>query len=840
MVILSENLQKTIDFIKEIVGNHSDVDIYNALKDSNMILDEATVKLLHQDTFHEVRKRRDKKKENSDDIDQVETRKRNDYIDQGPRFYFDRNGQQGRSAGRGISREFGVVQGNKVGQSYSGETKSSTQAPLSGMARRIYNVSSSHVASNNQRYSSSRNVHRSISGNDLRPKLALDFNYNSRKNLLGRNTSASFRAVGIYASSSDRVQLPYRDFRSRAAVGGIRRDIGVGSGGRQSSKSGLKQTHHQSVSNLNSVLRSNYAKESFTQLHTSSQRAQNPGMAVKSVMAISARNRFNNHSSYRYRQQAAVQRGWKPKTNPKPSFPSPGAIRSPMKSASHQPDTSKNVEKQTSELVDKLSKINIHDSQKVVIAQDIRAPENNCCQLTFGSFRPESKSTDASAPAFKWADVVEEADGVESVDASPSNNQVNALVDQVQNSASSSLSGVPTENSLPDNNNSVGGWNIGNYTDMNLGHNSSFYATSKLEQLQESNGLPNFSVLSLQSGNSSSNTSVTTMQDFAICSNNQVNVLGDQVRNSASSSLSAVSTENLLPDNNNSADGCNTENYTDMNSVHNSSFYGTSKSEQLQDSNGLPNFSVMSLQSGNSVPNSSVTTMQQQTPIPQMYSQLQLPHFTNIMPYDQYLSSMFVPPVIPGGYSSIPGYPHLGHLSSESSYVMMPGGGSHLSADALKYGVQQIKSFPAGSPTEFGGLASPTEYVVNAAGVVQGPTGLKDSSRPNYTDNNLHSPNPQAETSEVWVQNQRQFSGMLVAPYLTMQGQATHSAYMQPNITHPSFNTAITQSSQMQFPGMYPPQPAGFPNIHHLASDNVAVGSATWPTGSQLGDFQQP
>lgn len=46
--ILSPGVRKTIQSIKEIVGNHSDIDIYWALKDSNMDPNETTQKLLNQ------------------------------------------------------------------------------------------------------------------------------------------------------------------------------------------------------------------------------------------------------------------------------------------------------------------------------------------------------------------------------------------------------------------------------------------------------------------------------------------------------------------------------------------------------------------------------------------------------------------------------------------------------------------------------------------------------------------------------------------------------------------------------------------------------------------------
>lgn len=131
--------------------------------------------------------------------------------------------------------------------------------------------------------------------------------------------------------------------------------------------------------------------------------------------------------------------------------------------------------------------------------------------------------------------------------------------------------------------------------------------------------------------------------------------------------------------------------------------------------------------------------VQQQAHMAQMYPQVHLSHFANVMPYRQFIPPLYVPPMVPG-FSGNPGYPH---LSNGSSYVLMPGGSSHLPANSLKYGVQQFKPYPVGSPTGFGNMQNPNGYAINAPGVVGGPTGLDDSSRIKYKDNNLYVPNPQ-------------------------------------------------------------------------------------------------
>ncbi|KAL7086497.1 hypothetical protein ACP275_13G006000 [Erythranthe tilingii] len=64
-VSIPSGVRKTIENIKEITGqNHSEDEIYAMLKDCSMDPNETTQKLLLLDTFHEVKRKRDRKKEN--------------------------------------------------------------------------------------------------------------------------------------------------------------------------------------------------------------------------------------------------------------------------------------------------------------------------------------------------------------------------------------------------------------------------------------------------------------------------------------------------------------------------------------------------------------------------------------------------------------------------------------------------------------------------------------------------------------------------------------------------------------------------------------------------------
>ncbi|XP_065011374.1 GBF-interacting protein 1-like isoform X3 [Musa acuminata AAA Group] len=63
-VSIPPSLRRTIQNIKEIAGHHTDEDIYSMLKECAMDPNETAQKLLLQDTFHEVKRKRDKRNGN--------------------------------------------------------------------------------------------------------------------------------------------------------------------------------------------------------------------------------------------------------------------------------------------------------------------------------------------------------------------------------------------------------------------------------------------------------------------------------------------------------------------------------------------------------------------------------------------------------------------------------------------------------------------------------------------------------------------------------------------------------------------------------------------------------
>ncbi|GMH10974.1 hypothetical protein Nepgr_012815 [Nepenthes gracilis] len=71
---IPSNVRKTIQHIKEIFGNHSEEDIYAMLKECSMDPNETTQRLLVQDTFHEVKRKRYRRKENLSNGENADSR----------------------------------------------------------------------------------------------------------------------------------------------------------------------------------------------------------------------------------------------------------------------------------------------------------------------------------------------------------------------------------------------------------------------------------------------------------------------------------------------------------------------------------------------------------------------------------------------------------------------------------------------------------------------------------------------------------------------------------------------------------------------------------------------
>ncbi|XP_010465276.1 PREDICTED: uncharacterized protein LOC104745669 isoform X1 [Camelina sativa] len=827
---LDDGAKKMIQSIKEIVGNHSDADIYTALKEANMDADEAVQKLIYQDPFHEVKRKRDRKKEDTVPVEpanikkplenvtsEVKVRTQPEYnVRRGGynRNFFPRNAVQRnafpRNPATGSNREFRVVRDNRSNPNVDGEVKhSSALSSESNINKVVATVTKkgSTGGLGDRDFSEAQDFTGDVRlrQGEIAPSSTNKEISDGKQTVRGVTLQSTNSVLGVYASSTDPVHVPSPVSRS-SPVGAIRREVrGVGLGGKPSENVGKDPSVR---SFTGSSMRKNgppnaYRPSSPTlKIDHNQTTAREPIMSsgVEKNRSFLNRQRGNRGSQYARTQQVgghtkgvSQNKEWKPKSNQKPVGHNPGVIGTPTKSQARRPaDNSINVESEAVKLQDTLSHVHISESQNVIIADHIRVPETDRCHLTFGSFVQEFNSSTNSASAFQESCSSEELR--ESDQSLPATcpeastdglgvQPISILDDHVRISASESPVSAVSEPQLPDQKETNRSDNLDEYSGVqSLNRNGPPYTPLEFEQQQDPPELQKFSQAYDNHGS----------YEFPYFSP----VMDETIRGQG------------LP----------------------------SPQEQALGShmvNNAPPSTIPMLQQ-----------QQQQASMQQMYPQVHVSHYPNLMPYRQFLSPVYVPHQMPmPGYSGNPAA--YAHPSNGNGYVLMPGGGSHLGSNGVKYGInQQFKPVPTGGHTGFGTYNNPNGYPINPPNVVGNATGLEDSSRMKYKDGNIYNPNPQAETSEIWMPNPRDLSSLQSPQYYNVAGQTPHGAYLSSHTAHPSYNAAAAaaQSPHMQFQGLFhPPQPGTMANPHHMGpglGGNVGAGVVPSPP-SQVGTYQQ-
>ncbi|EHA8588949.1 GBF-interacting protein 1-like [Cocos nucifera] len=835
--IVSVRIRKTIQSIKEIVGDHSDSDIYAMLQETNMDPNETAQNLLNQGPFHEVKRRRDKRKEHTGYGGSGDTKKGVEHNVQWTKSHtsWDQNTQRDGFTGKpapGISQEFRIVRDNRVNQSTNRNVKpESIQHSASGSEQVVSNVleNSSAWVPINQKNMVSKNSEEHIpsrggnepcrsgadhakdagSGGSHRPLLPKETHttvttsqaqkevHNSSKSQSKLTSTNSI--IGMYCSS-DPVHVPSRSSRSAGTVGAIRREVGAVGVWKQSYN---YSTSYSSVSSgsfsvpLSGKDTSLLAKSS---IHSAAMSKNNQLIQIPSSEPILSSTPFSrsflvgqHHSRQPVGHRKAMQ--WKPKLIQKATAISPGVIAT-ASSSPHAEGSGSSNQADVPGLSEKLSQIDILETQHVIIPQHLQVPESERTELTFGSFGAGFESTKGFTSSSQASENAQEmsdeptlgilATGpVDSSKDASAADQGDVVDGQSRTSQpDSTTSSLESEEAQPGNRESLSPQNIESFDEIGLVQSPSpRYSSAEPQQLQNSSTL---------------------------------------------SSLQAYEPQ----------------------MSYDAPFFRTMMEENVS-SQGLSSLSeALNSYAVSSSPSSSIAMVQQPPPIQpqqqqvaQLYPQVQISHYPNFVPYRQFFSPVYVPQMAMPNYSSNPAYPH---PSNGNNYFLMPGANSPITAGSMKYATSRYKPVPVGSPTGYGSYANPAGFTINSPGTIGSAAGLEDVSRIKYKDNSLHVPTPQAETSDIWIQTPRELSSLQSAPYYNLSGQAPHAVFMPTHAGHASFNAAA-QSSHVQYPGLYhPPQQASIASPHQMVHQqppsalgaSVGVGVAT--PGPQVGAYQQP
>ncbi|XP_038985332.1 GBF-interacting protein 1-like isoform X2 [Phoenix dactylifera] len=826
--VVSVRIRKTIQSIKEIVGNHSDADIYAMLRETNMDPNETAQKLLNQDPFHEVKRKRDKNKEHTGYRGSGDTNKRVEHNVQWAKFHtsWDRNARRGgfiRKPAPGISQEFRIVRDNRVNQSASRDVKSeSIQHSASGNEQVVSDVpekSSAWVPTHRKKMAAKNSEGHMLtkSGNEpchseayhakdsdrpllpqeTQPMISIseaqkEVHNNSKSQSKLTSTNS---VIGLYWSSSDPVHVP-SDSRSAGTVGAIQREVGAVGVRKQSSN---YPTVHSSVSSSSISVpllekdTSSPAKSSIQSaaMSRSNQLIQTPSSEpVLSSTSFGRSFSASQHHSRLYQppvgHQKAVQSNmeWKPKSSQKTTAVRPSVIET-SSSSPHADGSGSPNPVDVPGLSEKLSQVNILETQHVIMPLHLQVPESEHIRLTFGSFGAGFDAANgytSTLQAFENAQEINEptlnilATGPagSSEDASAAN-EGDVVDGQARTSQPDSIaSSTEYEEAQPGNSESLSPQDIGSFEDIGLvQRDSPPYSSVETQQLRNQSDLPSFSAY-----------------------------------------------------------------YPQMS--YDAPFFRTAMEDNVRPQGLSSPSEVWNSHAASSSPSSSITMVQpQQQPIGQLYPQVHISHYPNFVPYRHILSPVYVPPMAVPNYSSNTAYPH---PSNGNNYVLMPGANSHITAGSMKYAPSQYKPVPTGSPTGYGNYANPAGFTISSPGTLGSATGLEDMTRIKYKENSLYIPTPQADTSDIWIQTQRELSSLQSAPYYSLSGQAPPAAFMPTHAGHASFNAAA-QSSHVQYPGLYhPPQLASVTSPHPLAAPALggSVGVGVAAPGPQVGAYQQP
>ncbi|CAL1393036.1 unnamed protein product [Linum trigynum] len=392
-VSIPGSVRKTIQNIKEITGNHSDEEIYAMLKECSMDPNETTQKLLLVDPFHEVKRKRDKKKENVNNKEAGDSRWRSGTQGRGSRGgrmnytrYSSHDGGSGRAPIPGRESSTSQPAEKVVGSSApaSQEKSKDTTTPESSVA----------VVANGPigLASGAASEAREPTAANKTPVVAHGTG-DTVVELVPSSSSASVSVTAVSSStvcfsSSDPVLVPSNDSRLAGTVGTIKREVGI----------------QRTLADTNAVPNSEKPVpvkiSNKPQSGGKSQFSESSQPASASVHTGSSISRPSSNYGSRSQQVIGTQKAgstkeWKPKTTNSTVAQVSGIASStevpnapvesvPQSVPQSQPASGGDLDDLTSNL-QKLE-LPLPQRQHVIIPNHIHVPESERTKLSFGSF----------------------------------------------------------------------------------------------------------------------------------------------------------------------------------------------------------------------------------------------------------------------------------------------------------------------------------------------------------------------------------------------------------------------------------------------------------------------
>ncbi|KAK6789681.1 hypothetical protein RDI58_013481 [Solanum bulbocastanum] len=849
-VSIPSTVKKTIHNIKEITGNHSDDEIYAMLKECSMDPNETAQKLLYQDTFHEVKRKRDRRRENLNK-ESAEPKWKPAMQGRGNK------GSRGNftpchvllDAGGGRNsrpdKESGAsdVSGKSVNPSSvptvegkNTSSSSSARAIRPGVVafRSNNDVPDAHAsAGRGIKQSEATAGAGSVKSDEPLQSASHDANRNPRvsvetRDMLGQkmpnfsNSSTSLsspHSSGAYFSASDPVLLPSHDSRPPGAVGTIRREVG-------SQRAPFENLPTNSNGSKTATEVSD-SRSSTVQVNMSS-KFQGPGknqlpenpQSASSAQGVSSRSRptsnYNNQSPLVGPQKAGPGMEWKPKpTNNSIAQISvtSAAGSSDVSTASTEvnpqpPGVDVETREGTLELQQKLVKSHISDIQHVIIPNHLHVPEVEKLGFCFGSFEASlglGIRANSAAESEKTPSLSGTSEGIEET--------INDQFLSDQNPSTAAEGADCSDQSPP----SGGQENLSAKTE-DVSSSIPEYSESKQETLQGGHQYsvvhtsPNYSFgfvpATLGSQLAPFEISESQSRDVSRLPNFVVQQPIDPTSYYAQYYRSSVDGDGRI---------------SPFHSAGVSTKYnGNVAVVPLQTSQEGGNAPTSLATQAAGIMQSSAAVTQQSLPVFRQATGMHLPHYPpNYIPYAHYFSPYYVPPTAIHQFLSNGAFPQ--QPQAGSVYPSPPAAAPRYSLSQYRSGANVGNSTHIGVPGTYGPYGSSTSnYTPGSTTGGGNPASNEDLSASSFKDSQQ-----QSEGSGVWITPGRDLSSLQASSFYNLpQGQVAFTP---------------TQPGHGNIAGLYhPAQPVTAQTVHPLMQQSQTMSGPIDMVGPTATVYQQP
>ncbi|XP_023752146.1 GBF-interacting protein 1-like [Lactuca sativa] len=830
-VTIPNNVRKTIQNIKEITGNHSEDEIYAMLKECSMDPNETAQKLLLQDPFHEVKRKRDRKKENPSK-ESTEPRWKPGMQGRGNR------GGRGNYSSRHMSNDAGggrtALSAKENGIINKGAEEGANQSIPQGQKSKETSVESDKKQSEVTSSASSSKMEGQVPKvvpveSSKIPAVALGSSESGHVPIMltSKNTSASKTpsvspspSPGVYLSEKDPILMPSQD--SRLSVGTIRREVG-------SKVAAVEQIQETPLVIKSTASGSEQGKVGPGELQ---------GVGKNVVPESSSRPGSSSHvsfpisrpsSNYNNRMQQAIgpqKVGPSMEWKPKPIGQSQGSIKVPVAVVpveAHTPTTvssasSTNLDSKEDELEKKLKESHISDDkQHVIIPNHLHVPEAEKLGFCFGSFDAtfgfNKTSSNSNGPVSdKTSDETIEEEQMQS-----RNESADGEEDHLERPPTTSSSNVPE--SLPDMSSNAGP-EYREPKQETSSSSSSLPTPSHQYPVVHTSPNPNFSFGFMPPMIGSQVTSFENTESQARDASHVPSFVVQQPFDPASYYAHFYR----------ESDGR-------MSPFHSTTKYNGNVPQPSHSSQEVGNSLMLSTTSptptaATQTMQSSISVTQQPLPVFRQPPGVHLPHYPpNYIPYGPYFSPFYVPP---------PAAIH--QFLSNGTFPQQPqqGGGMYpapppVAASNSKYPLPQYKpgSNNSGHIGSYGPYASPPPAGYNPGSAAANSTSNEDlgGSHSQFKETNVYITGQQSEGPGVWIAGPgpgRDMSGSFYN--LPQGGQVAYTTpTQQPNHGHAAAFANI----------YHPPQPVTTGAVHPLAGGGPGSVDMVGPAAAAASVYQQ-